>query len=513
MEPVYGATSASTLAGIGINNGCYFIDFVGGADTNAGTSEGAAWKHAPGMAGCANNCSSASISTGTGFIFKGGVTWDSTTALWTWSHSGASGHPIYLGYDPAWFTGASWTRPIISCSGTCSAQMALSATFVDIDNLEWTGIFNNQSAATIANVYAINRAGTGNSDDHLYENYFHGSNSAHDGSHTPQYIGWPSSGDDNTSTLHHNVLDNSDTCTPPGPCTFTAIQYGPRQIFMNYIGYFGGSSVVLNNPIDFHNNVIEWQVLSPDNGTDHENMFESNGESGSAMVLYGNVVQHGRNVGVVDFQMGPNSLTSYAFNNVLPDMDGGNMMQMYEGNNGSSNVTFWVNNTAEGGVDSGTPGGNCGRSSGSLNTANWINTHCITTTTGNSWIAPTAGTNNFKTNLPQSKAAANSQGYSLTGATYSFIPTLGTGSTVGAGTNEASLCTTIGSGATSNATVNANAQAACMQDTSYGVTYNVSNHTITGVGRAATNPRPSSGAWDIGAYEFGGAPAVCTPVN
>ncbi len=494
-----GVGAQGTLSSFGINS-CFYIDFVNGSDSNAGTSEGSPWKHAPGMQGCSSNCSSNSPTGGEGFIFKGGVTWDYTTQPWSWGWSGSSGVPIYLGYDPSWFAGSSWSRPVLSASGQESQQMSVSGTFINVDNFEFTGMFNNQPCCS-QNVWAFMVSHSGDRSINLYENYFHGANVAHDGMHSSHFISWPTNGDDDTSTTHHNVIDNRDFCTPGsnghGPCTMTAQEGGPRQIFMQYVGYMGGSSYVVDNPIDFHNNTIEWQTLSVDAGTDHENMFESNGETGSAAVLYNNVVQHGYNCGVVDFQLGPNvGITSYAFNNVLPDMDGCNMQQTYEGSS-SLGIVYWFNNTSETGIDSSNPGGVCGRDTG-VATSKVINQHCITTLTGNSWWN---GSANFTTDLAQSKASAAGEGYTL-GAEYSFEPTSTNGSTIGAGTNETSLCNAIGGGGTTLAAVNATAKSACLQDTSYGVTYNISNHTITGVGRASTVNRPSSGSWDIGAYQF-----------
>ncbi len=494
-----GVGAAGTLSSFGISS-CFYIDFSSGADTNSGTSESAPLKHAPGMAGCTNTCSSTNPGPGTGFIFKGGVTWDSTTQNWNWQWSGSSGSPIYLGYDPAWFTGGSWARPIISGSGQSSEQMTMSGAFVNVDNFEFTGMFNNQACCS-QNVWGFMVTSSGSRSINLYENYFHGAHVAHDGAHSSHFISWPTSGDDNTSLTHHNVIDNSDVCTPPGPCTMTAQEGGPRQIFMNYYGYMGGSTLVLDNPTDFHNNTIEWQVLSPDNGTDHENMFESNGETGAGAVLYNNVVQHGHNCGVVDFQLGPNQgITSYGFNNVLPDMDGCNMQQTYEGSS-SLGTVYWFNNTAESGLDSGNPGGSCGRDTGSA-TSMVINQHCITTSTGTSWWN---GSATFKTDPPQSKSAAAAQGYTAS-ETYAFSPTSSSGSTVGAGTNEASLCSAISA-------INAAAGTACMQDTSYGVAYDTSTHSITGVGRPSTNARPTTGAWDVGAYQFSSGQNVQPPTG
>ncbi len=515
-----GVGASGSLSNFGITS-CYYIDFSAGSDSNNGTSKSSPWKHAPGMQGCSSTCASTTPRGGQGFIFKGGVTWDYTTQLWTWSWSGGSGSPIYLGYDPSWYSGSSWTRPVISGSGKISTQMSMSGTYVNVDNFEFANMFNNQGCCS-QNVYAFAVTNSGNRSVNLYNSYFHGARVAHDGQHSSHFISWPTGGNDNTSTTHHNVLDNSDVCTPPGPCTMTGQEGGPRQIFLNYYGYMGGSLLVVDDPVDFHNNTLEWQVLSPDNGTDHENMFESNGETGSGMVMYNNVVRHGYYAGVVDFQMGPNAgMTSYAFNNVLPDMDGGNMQQTYEGNSGGT--AYWFNNTAEGGPESNVsynsnsnpPSGQCGRSTSSSQTSYVINQHCITTKSGNSWWSGGSG-NAFTTNLGQSQSTANSQGYSLAGAAYSFEPTSANGATVGAGTNQMSLCNAIGNGATAIAAVNAAAEAACKQDTSYGAAYDTSTHTITGPGRSSTNARPSSGAWDIGAYQFsagGVSPAAPTGLS
>ena len=53
----------------------YYIDFVGGLNTNSGLSKTAAWKHAPAMAGFNG---SYTHHAGDRFIFKGGVTWPSS---------------------------------------------------------------------------------------------------------------------------------------------------------------------------------------------------------------------------------------------------------------------------------------------------------------------------------------------------------------------------------------------------------------------------------------------------
>src|SRR5581483_2565408 len=99
MDPA-GVGTAGTLSSFGISS-CFYIDFVGGSDSNSGLSEAAPLKRAPGMQGCSGSCAAISPSGGFGFILKGGVTWDSTTQPWNWNWSGNSGAPIYIGYDPS----------------------------------------------------------------------------------------------------------------------------------------------------------------------------------------------------------------------------------------------------------------------------------------------------------------------------------------------------------------------------------------------------------------------------
>lgn len=86
----------------------YFVDFAGGADSNAGTSNSAAWKHAPGMTGCSGTCSSTSLVGGDTVTFKGGVTW---TASFPWNLKGGSSSMITYTTDHTWFAGSSYTQP------------------------------------------------------------------------------------------------------------------------------------------------------------------------------------------------------------------------------------------------------------------------------------------------------------------------------------------------------------------------------------------------------------------
>ena len=65
----------------------YYVDFDGGSDGNAGTSEAGPWKHAPGDPSASGKASSTVLGAGDTVLFKGGVVYRGTINL---SRSGSS---------------------------------------------------------------------------------------------------------------------------------------------------------------------------------------------------------------------------------------------------------------------------------------------------------------------------------------------------------------------------------------------------------------------------------------
>jgi hypothetical protein len=112
--------------------------------------------------------------------------------------------------------------------------------------------------------------------------------------------------------------------------------------------------------------------------------------------------------------------------------------------------------------------------------------------TSNSTPLVAASTFTANTNLLQTPTVATADGLTEN-ETYAYAPVSKTSPTVGAGTNLSSLCATIGA-------TNAAAGAACMSDASYAVGYNSADNTV--ILAKTTNSRSSSGAWDIGAYQY-----------
>lgn len=118
--------AAILLCATGARATTYYVDYSAGSDSNAGTSKGAAWKHAPGMLGltpgggstgdgCASTCASTTINPGDAIILKGGIIWPYTTLPWQPNFSGnATTTPTYgcagtgcitITNDPTWNAG------------------------------------------------------------------------------------------------------------------------------------------------------------------------------------------------------------------------------------------------------------------------------------------------------------------------------------------------------------------------------------------------------------------------
>jgi hypothetical protein len=94
----------------------YYVDFASGLDSNTGTSKAAPWKHVKGMSGCSSVCNSATLNPGDTVIFKGGVTWTASYP-WRFSTGSSSGNIIYT-TDRTWYAGASWSQPVFDAGGS-----------------------------------------------------------------------------------------------------------------------------------------------------------------------------------------------------------------------------------------------------------------------------------------------------------------------------------------------------------------------------------------------------------
>lgn len=236
---------------VGINSqvyaATYYIDATGGADTNAGTSTGAAWAHAPGMLTCTNTCASTTPAAGDSFIFKGGETWGNSNFKLTWSWSGTSGSRIYFGVDQTWYTGASWTRPIFTGGGSAMSSnnvfLRINGSYVTVDNIEFTGFYSVTGQGFGNNTF-IN---PGSSDGVIIEHcYFHGVTT--DGNFLKPIAitsntEYPTQNAD--LTVRYNVFSGADSvpvvadpdCTGTCKADFQAVYGGPVYFIGNVCEY------------------------------------------------------------------------------------------------------------------------------------------------------------------------------------------------------------------------------------------------------------------------------------
>jgi hypothetical protein len=142
-----------------------------------------------------------------------------------------------------------------------------------------------------------------------------------------------------------------------------------------------------------------------------------------------------------------------------------------------------------------------------------VNMHLINTTfdalgcTGVSSTTASGGSN-----IIMSDATATSQGYT-TGSSGTYTtnncahstttpcsPTAGTNTTVGAGSNlTATFCAALAT--FTETTLSTTAFSACKYSTTDGCAYNATTHAVSCPAQT-TVARPSSGAWDAGAYEY-----------
>ena len=489
-----------------------------GSDSNDGTTKTTPWLHAPGMPGCSGICASTTPNAGDRFTLRGGDTWPSSSFPWIWKWSGSSGNPIEVGgLDQTWFTGTSWTRPILSGGGSFpnsgSAQkffLTLShVSYVTVSWIEFTGFFIGSNAT--AWVGYLDRGSSGTNIT-LHDNYFHGwahAASISEGSPGGNVMAilCHTGAADPTTSVYRNAIDGSDTKKDD----FTGIYStgGCGDIYQNYIAWII-DAVNEGFIVSFHDN-----VLANDGGlcfsgcNTHNNVMEENsGPKSADSFFYNNYILNPastNDAGGIVLQLAPHSgQTSWFFNNVITNgpLYEANEVMCADALNGGGGTCTIFNNTMEAGADSSPPGGRpirAGSWNGSISPAaiNLYNNHTISS--ASPMYATSDCTSGCKVtqspnpNLIQSKATAKTQGYTLN-QTFSFSPTSAKGATVGTGTNETSLCARISG-------LNAAAGEACQRDTTYGVIYDIPSHKVTGLARTP-GLRPSTGSWDAGAFQW-----------
>jgi hypothetical protein len=465
--------------------------------------------------------------------------------------NGTSTNPIYYGVDPGW-PSSGWARPILTadnspCSNSTTGTMPDGATCVSATSSTYfsggTGYFGQPGNYVSSCAYQV-----GNSNDLvdigfskyiMFDNFeltgLCQSGPQHGGSNEDTYIRYGSiqapvyftnlyiHGASHTQYAGPNGFP---VCNAPAVCiNLWAFQGGSgngatfgEEVYDNVVDFadsdpggqglcFGGfwdvaynvfrySSNCGPNPLHtFHDNLYEWFF---ENG--HSNLLEDLGEYNGVNVIYNNVFRHVEiyltsGGGVFLWPAPPLSgVNDYIFNNIGYDVGG---LEYFNfggtvGNNALGNYVLF-NNTFQTNVSQ--PIIRCS----SYTNGKVIDTNNHFIDDGSVYLTP-CSTLTTTTALAQTNAQADAN-VSVHFDQYTASETLGyspvalTNSTVGAGTNQYSgYCSALSTAGLSAAAT------ACQSDSTYACTYNTSNHTTSC--SAQTVARPSSGAWDVGAYEF-----------
>lgn len=498
----------------------YYVSYTGGSDTNNGTSKSTPWQHAPGMTGCTANCSIIPAA-GSKIILEGGVTWPNSSFVWTISYSGngtgwvqnADGtatcpNCIYIGVDQTWYTGGSWTRPILNSqgavnSGTYGHKIELSGKYIIVDNFEFTGNYWNSNTTQ---AYDIADDGTY---DIITNNYFHGWSHG-SGATTDNYYairGCNTNGCNPGSYAAYNVIDGTDAGEDGG----NGIYASPEMIMYNFCQEVG--SCYVGNWCMVHDNTAFNLTVHFDGG--HPDIMQANSDvplascitgapSGMGALYYNNNFAHICQVtdcGGTAFIAGPDSSTlSYIFNNLIYDTDanGGNVFALGKSVNGAPYGSGWTaNNTIECGPNS-APAGNCYNQDGNVITAATLQNQYMITSNATPVTTYSNLTYSSGSGLVQTLSQANTDGYSMS-QTYPFSPTSGSSPTVGIANNLTSTCNT------------STYLAPLCKDTTAGVGYDTNNHTVIQPNRSPCN-RPATGNWDAGAYEYSCGSSGASPI-
>lgn len=487
----------------------YYIDWIGGSDTNSGTSKSTPWKHAPGMQGCLitdtnnNNCRARThfSTSGDTFVFKGGVTWPLSTLSFDWYF----GNNTTFTVDQTWYVGNSWTRPIFDAENSMptaspegiNAMMRVYGTGHIVDNIEFKRLRQNNDTG----VPRMLKFGTSSDYNAEIKNcYFHGW--SYGGTATADNMrlveGDNLAEPDLDCKIHDNVWDGSESIDGNGHVMAAAIAGSCGHVYKNYFSYLR-NAVVVSNLRYFWGNTSVHMTNSFDPGS-HGNVMQATCQNAQAYYYnnYSNDIALGTNMTTCTDDGYPD----YVFNNVMVG-DYQQTIQMDNGGlsspNGSTGVNVF-NNTIQipAGVSMHPITGPAGADHPVMPFIAVRNNHLI-----GDLPSPLKG--NYVTTWTESNTAgqtnaqATSAGY-ISGSTYPYMSSMGTGVTVDAGTNLASLCSIMTDNGPSTPTID------CLKDASLGVDYNATTHTVAYPKRTTI----TRSTWDIGAYEYAGSVSIDT---
>jgi hypothetical protein len=461
----------------------YYISKSTGSDSNAGIAKGTAWAHLPGMASWTGSHTPAAGDT---FILMGCDTWVNTDLPVLWNWSGSSGNPITITVDKTWYNTTAcpsgWNRPIWNAGGA-AIMSPLNYMFVNgysgatswgvLDNIEMTGLYCGSSCSGAG--YQACYEGCSN---WVHSNlYAHGLHVVLD-TNCSLFNGAGSSVSGNLWTdLTISGADAIGQNPAGGVCyAISGIMGGDikSNVIHDLANGFVGSALAGGAPMTISGNSI-YNIIESNNGS-HPNAIEITGpNSTSTYYIHDNVIGPNLAPGAESMMLGNPGETDYVWNNVINISSGGAAPTFPQAYGNPGTAAYYWNNTI-------TPpsGTNCFYQNVSPTPTVVIqNNHCITT--GSLTNTFTSNSLTVTNNLLQTPSQADAnvslhfdQYTSI--ETYVYSPVVSTNSTVGYATNLASNCS--------------GDLASLCGDTTYGT-------------QRTSNPRPSTGAWDAGAYYLG----------
>jgi hypothetical protein len=492
----------------------YYVDYSTGSDGNNGTSKTTPWQHAPGMQTCTSLCKSTTIKAGDSIILKGGVTWPNASFQWSLP-GGAVGNPVYVGVDKTWYTGSSWTRPILTAGGTLITNnndtMFWVPGYVTVDNFEITGFYWNSSCVGLS-YGSCSVFEAGQYSGQTWENlYVHGwTHAGTDGSTSSGATSIVALGGTGSTVAHDNVIDGSDV---PGDHSATAFFNGPSIAYNNYIRQVA-SGFISTGSTSIHDNYItdvgpaycNMPVTKYAGNCTHENGFEDNADSG--LNFYNNVISN-VSVGLAVWIAPYPGYTATMWNNVIyaihdnqvfgvaPPVYSSTYCAGKTSNGYCSAAGSYViyNNTIECGDDT-TQYDVCQSGVGVVGSGSiaasvvYQNNHFISASTASGCATGTGAATSCtfgSSNVIQTLATAMKQGYNSS-QTYAFSPTSSSDATVKVGSNLALY-------ASGNL-------ASLGSDTTYACTDGSGSQTSCSARTSVSRPVASGGSWDAGAYSF-----------
>ncbi len=540
-----------------------------GSDTNDGASKTTPWAHAPGMTNCRANCSSYTPTAGDQFIFKGGDSWHygNNSAVpyvgsgqWSWSWSGNSTHCdyartdtstcIYIGVDRTWFSGNSWARPIFngdnpvtngfpsSCaydegaSGYFFLKIG-SVSYLTVDDLEFTGKCWSNTVGGGSQSHGYISLGGGATNVMVKNSYLHGWSATPSSADYHYNISTGTGAIADYNQYAYDIIDGSDSSralnatqsaayclyvaqigvsTATNLCASGQGVYGKAYDVHGSIFRYLGNFMVSTNTHTLHDNLFEYLYFtySGVGSQQHPNIDNQVAQvSGQTTLFYNNILRH--TYVTEDIYLAVTT-SAYVFNNVFYDnmnvpnfgiISAGCVRFNKVSNSNLTTSAYIFNNTIG--------DGNCQFNFDHANapltawngTAYFQNNHFIgfpSAQLSSVYSCQTTATCTIVDNgneVFQSAATAAAQGYT---AASNFAPASFAGATVGAGANASSSCATFSS------------DAALCSGTSDGAAYQPgSGGEVASYPAISLVARPASGAWDAGAYFFGGGTTATKP--